>query len=80
MLSCSLPVTQANELLSITHDSISCSQAAGMVIRRADNHRRFYHTLDWLPYPLVMHVSRRLECGTMAAAAAVLTIRCVACR
>ncbi|RMG50040.1 MAG: hypothetical protein D6716_09720 [Chloroflexi bacterium] len=35
------------------------------------------HVLDGLPYPLVMHVSRSVECGSHAAAPAVLTIRCV---
>jgi hypothetical protein len=38
------------------------------------------HVLDGLPYPLVMHVSQRLECGSHAAAPAVLTIRRVAYR
>ncbi|MGQ9527744.1 hypothetical protein [Chloroflexus sp.] len=38
------------------------------------------HVLDGLPYPLGMRVSRSLECGSMAAAAAVLTIRRVASR
>jgi hypothetical protein len=33
------------------------------------------HVLDGLSYPLVMHVSRRVECGSHAAAPAVLTIR-----
>jgi len=31
--------------------------------------------LDWLPCPLVIRVSRRLECGSHAAAPAALTIR-----
>ncbi|MEJ5346384.1 MAG: hypothetical protein WHS83_15840 [Chloroflexus sp.] len=34
-----------------------------------------YHVLDGLPYPLVMRVSRSLECGSHAAAPAALTIR-----
>ncbi|GIV91506.1 MAG: hypothetical protein KatS3mg056_0215 [Chloroflexus sp.] len=33
------------------------------------------HVLDGLPYPLVIRVSRSLECGSHAAAPAVLTIR-----
>jgi len=36
------------------------------------------HVLDGLPYPLVMRVSRGVECGSHAAAAAALTIRRVA--
>ncbi|RMG49082.1 MAG: hypothetical protein D6716_12190 [Chloroflexi bacterium] len=39
-----------------------------------------YHVLDGLPYPLVMRVSRSLECGSHAAAPAALTIRRVAHR
>ncbi|HBW68534.1 MAG TPA: hypothetical protein DEF43_15575 [Chloroflexus aurantiacus] len=39
-----------------------------------------YHVLDGLPYPLVMHVSHSLACGSYAAAPAVLAIRCVAYR
>ena len=35
------------------------------------------HVLDGVPYPLVMRVSRGLECGSHAAAPAMLTIRCV---
>ncbi len=38
------------------------------------------HVLDGLPYPPGMRVSRSLECGSHAAAPAVLTIRCVAYR
>ncbi|RMG45957.1 MAG: hypothetical protein D6716_18735 [Chloroflexi bacterium] len=38
------------------------------------------HVLDGLPYPLGMHVSHGLECGSHAAAPAVLTIRRVAHR
>ncbi len=34
-----------------------------------------HYVLDRLPYPLVMRVSRSLECGSHAAAPAVLTIR-----
>ena len=33
------------------------------------------HVLDGLPYPLVMHVSHGLACGSIAAAPAVLAIR-----
>ncbi|WP_322816037.1 hypothetical protein [Chloroflexus sp.] len=33
-----------------------------------------WHVLDGLPYPLVMRVSYSLECGSHAAAPAVLTI------
>ncbi len=33
------------------------------------------HVLDELPYPLVMRVSRGVECGSHAAAPAILTIR-----
>jgi hypothetical protein len=33
------------------------------------------HVLDGLPYPLVMRVSRSLECGSHAAALSALTIR-----
>ncbi len=36
------------------------------------------HVLDGLPNPRIMHVSRSLECGSTAAAAAVLTIQRVA--
>jgi len=36
------------------------------------------YVLDGLPYKLIMRVSRGLECGSHAAAPAVLTIRCVA--
>ncbi|RMG45903.1 MAG: hypothetical protein D6716_19155 [Chloroflexi bacterium] len=39
-----------------------------------------HHVLDGLPYPLVMRVSRRLECGSHAAAPAVLAIQRVAYR
>ena len=35
----------------------------------------YQHVLDELPYPLVMRVSRGVECGSHAAAPAVLTIR-----
>ncbi len=35
----------------------------------------YQHVLDELPYPLVMRVSHGLECGSHAAAPAVLTIR-----
>ncbi len=38
------------------------------------------HVLDGLPDPLVIHVSRSLECGSMAVATAVHTIRRVAHR
>jgi hypothetical protein len=38
------------------------------------------HVLDGLPYTLIIRVSRRLECGSQAAAPAVLTIRRVAYR
>ncbi|GIV87338.1 MAG: hypothetical protein KatS3mg054_1367 [Chloroflexus sp.] len=34
-----------------------------------------YHVLNGLPYPLVMHVAQGLECGSHAAAPAVLTIQ-----
>ncbi|GIV94482.1 MAG: hypothetical protein KatS3mg056_3191 [Chloroflexus sp.] len=47
-------------------------------VRRTDDHLRCQHTLDWVPCPLIMHVSRSLECGSHAAAPAVLTIRRVA--
>jgi hypothetical protein len=33
------------------------------------------YVLDWLPYARIMRVSRSLECGSHAAAPAVLTIR-----
>ena len=36
-----------------------------------------YHVLDGLPYAHIMCVSQGLECGSHAAASAVLTIRCV---
>ncbi len=39
-----------------------------------------YHVLDGLHYPLIMRVSHSLECGSHAAAPAVLTIRRVAYR
>ncbi|GIV92837.1 MAG: hypothetical protein KatS3mg056_1546 [Chloroflexus sp.] len=37
-------------------------------------YRRCHHVLGWLPCPLVMRVLRSLECGSHAAAPAVLTI------
>ncbi|HBW68430.1 MAG TPA: hypothetical protein DEF43_15005 [Chloroflexus aurantiacus] len=39
-----------------------------------DDQSQCHHALDWLPYPLDMHVSRRLECGSHAAAPAALAI------
>ncbi len=41
---------------------------------------RAINSLNWLPCPFAMCVSRRLECGSHAAAAAVPTIRRVAHR
>ncbi|GIV86504.1 MAG: hypothetical protein KatS3mg054_0533 [Chloroflexus sp.] len=40
----------------------------------------YWHVLDGLPYPLVMHVSHGMACGSHAAAPAVLTIRRMAYR
>nr|WP_287156257.1 hypothetical protein [Chloroflexus sp.] len=42
----------------------------------ATAHRQCHHAPNRLPYPLVMRVSRRLACGSHAAAPAALTIRC----
>ncbi|HBW69248.1 MAG TPA: hypothetical protein DEF43_19280 [Chloroflexus aurantiacus] len=77
MLSCSQPVAQVHERLLIANASISGSQAAGMAARKAADHHRCHHALDWLPCPLVMHVLRGVECGSHAAAPAVLCARCV---
>jgi hypothetical protein len=38
-------------------------------------HQPCYHMLNGLPYPLFMRVAQGLECGSHAAAPAVLTIR-----
>jgi|FLYL01.1.fsa_nt_gi hypothetical protein len=57
-----------------------CSQSAGMEARRDEDHRQCHHSLDWVPYPLVMRVSQRVECDSDAAAPAVLTIRRVSRR
>ncbi|HBW68263.1 MAG TPA: hypothetical protein DEF43_14090 [Chloroflexus aurantiacus] len=39
-----------------------------------------HHVLEGLPCPLIMRVARRLECGSHAAAAAVLTLQRMARR
>ncbi|HBW68556.1 MAG TPA: hypothetical protein DEF43_15690 [Chloroflexus aurantiacus] len=67
-----LSFSQTHERLPITNDSLPCSWPVG----RGSGH----HALDGVPCPLGMRVSRRLEYGSHAAAAAVLTIRHVARR
>ncbi|HBW66340.1 MAG TPA: hypothetical protein DEF43_04095 [Chloroflexus aurantiacus] len=59
----------------MTEDSLSRSYLVGR-----EQLWSCHHALDWLPLPLVTHVVRDVECGSHAAAAAVLTIRCVSCR
>jgi len=39
-----------------------------------------HHLLDWVPYLRVMRVAQRVECGSVAAAPAVLTIQHVVFR
>jgi len=75
VLSCAQTVAQVHERLPITKDRLSCSCPAGKAQLRS-----CHHALDRLPCPLVMRVSQRLECGSHAAAAAVLTIRRLARR
>ncbi|MGQ9481184.1 hypothetical protein [Chloroflexus sp.] len=54
----------------MTNDSLSYAQAVGMNARRADDHRRCPRSLDGVPYPPVMRVTQRLECGSHAASRA----------
>ncbi|HBW65971.1 MAG TPA: hypothetical protein DEF43_02155 [Chloroflexus aurantiacus] len=56
-------------------ENLPCSRPVGR-----EKLKPYHNALDWLPCPLVMRVARRLECGSHAAAAAVLTIRCASCR
>jgi len=67
-------------MLANHHTSISCSQSTSVVARRPDDYRHCHHALDVLPCPLVIRVLRGMECGSHAAAAAVLTIRRMARR
>ena len=71
---CSQTITQAHARPSTANDNTSCTQSAGIAARSATDHRRCYHVPDGLPYPLVMRVSQYLECGSHAAAPAVLAI------
>ncbi|RMG46131.1 MAG: hypothetical protein D6716_18580 [Chloroflexi bacterium] len=41
--------------------------------RRVVDHRERHHTLDWVSYPPGMRVAQRVECGSHAAAPAMLT-------
>jgi len=80
VLSCHQTVTQAHECLPTTNDSLSCPLSARMEASGAADHLQCSHSLDWLFCPLAIRVSRRLECGSYAAAAAVLAIRYVSRR
>ncbi len=51
----------------------------GMLCVRVTIREAVSHALDRLPYPLVMRVLRCLECGSHAAAPAVLRARRVSC-
>ncbi len=64
--SCYPTIAQAHERSPIINDSISCSQSAGMEARIVDDHLPCHDALDWLPFLIVVRVSRRFECGSRA--------------
>ncbi|GIV87230.1 MAG: hypothetical protein KatS3mg054_1259 [Chloroflexus sp.] len=63
-------VAQAHDRVSGANDHLPASWPGGSAPLQPCR-----HVLDGLPFPLVMHVSRCLACGSHAAAPAVLTIQ-----
>ena len=61
MLSCVQTVAQASERLPIVNDRLPGCWPVGRAKPQSD-----HHALNWLPSPLVMPVSQRLECGSHA--------------
>ncbi|HBW69045.1 MAG TPA: hypothetical protein DEF43_18225 [Chloroflexus aurantiacus] len=46
--------------------------STGIAARSANNHLQCHHALDWLRCTLAMGVSPHLECGSVAAAPAII--------